>query len=199
MNILKKFSINLSLLVFFGLMSLNSFGQIKVILEKWDNDTAKVVKIFPGDGKDTSKYQMIKYYRSGKKLQDANYVNSHPEGKACYWYEGDKCQQEAIYKGGKELQSKTFSEAGIIIETHVALEGNMDKNTKFYDNGLKQSEIIYDSLGVKQGKASYWFQSGKLQKQGIYENDKEQGLWKFYSAEGILVDSIIFNKGIKNK
>jgi antitoxin component YwqK of YwqJK toxin-antitoxin module len=198
MKIIKISLLNLSIVLLFSLFSLNSYGQIKVILEKWDNDTPKVVKIYPGNGKDTSKYQVIHYYKSGKKLQDANYVDSHPEGKVCYWYEGDKCQQEAIYKGGKELQSKTFSEDGIIIETHVALEGNYDKDTKFYANGLKQSEIIYDSLGLRQGKSSFWYQSGKLQKQGFFENDKEQGFWKFFDEQGNLKDTVIYRKGIKD-
>jgi len=193
MKIVKISLLNLSIFIF---LSLNSYGQIKLILEKWDNDTSKIVKIYPGDGKDTSKYQLIHFYRSGKKLQDANYVDSKPEGKVCYWYEGDKCQQEAIYKGGKELQSKTYSEDGIIIETHVALEGNFDKDTKFYANGLKQSEIIYDSLGLKQGKSSFWYQNSKLQKQGIFENDKEQGLWKFFDEQGNYIEGKIYHKGI---
>jgi antitoxin component YwqK of YwqJK toxin-antitoxin module len=55
--------------------------------------------------------------------------------------------------------------------------------TKYYENGNKQSELTYVA-GVMDGEAHFWFEDGKKDIDGYFVNDLQDGLWTYWRTDG---------------
>jgi antitoxin component YwqK of YwqJK toxin-antitoxin module len=108
---------------------------------------------------DSTEYK-IYYYEGGAKSSEGTLVNGKPNG---YW--------KSYYRNGK-----------------LKTEGNrlnyeLDSVWNFYNReGIKTAEISYQK-GKKQG-LSRIFKEGKLTKVTPYQNDKIEGIVKFYYPNG---------------
>jgi antitoxin component YwqK of YwqJK toxin-antitoxin module len=56
-------------------------------------------------------------------------------------------------------------------------------------------------LEEKVGPFTYFHENGNVQSMGVYHNDKKTGIWKSYSKDGKLLDSLYYSNGaiIKGK
>lgn len=64
-------------------------------------------------------------------------------------------------------------------------------NDDYYKNGQKIQEL-------KDNKLTYYFKSGKIKAEGIYEKNQMEGEWKFYRETGQLWQVGNFKNGKKN-
>lgn len=100
-----------------------------------------------------------------------------------------------------------------IVNIYKKIKGERVKveGTRFYDDGKKEVTGKFDPEGKKDGHWTYWYKDGKVwsecdfqsgkksgmstvyfdngQKryEGMYENDKQIGIWRFWDESGKLV------------
>lgn len=107
----------------------------------------------------------------------------HPDGgkdKVCYYQEIE----------GKEMlvEEKHYHVNGILKMTGKVLNGKREGEWKsYFNNEQLQSTGIFEN-GLRTGISNIYFPNGQLRYIGKYEKGKEVGPWKFYNAEGKLVD-----------
>lgn len=83
---------------------------------------------------------------------------------------------EHEYKDGRPEKISFYKEA--------INENNKTKEILYYIDGKIKAEVSFAN-GVKHGKYVIWDNNGKIQKEGIYNNDKEVGVVKTYYPSGI--------------
>ena len=69
------------------------------------------------------------------------------------------------------------------------------KTTHYNFKGKESSVRFYDFKGSKTGTYTNWFDNGKVNFIGAYEEGKQEGAWKFYHTNGTLGAEKIYNKG----
>ena len=52
-----------------------------------------------------------------------------------------------------------------------------------YPSGAKKSFENYKN-GMQEGRSTFWYENGKIAKEGDYKNGKEEGKWSFYYENG---------------
>lgn len=58
-----------------------------------------------------------------------------------------------------------------------------DAVVHYHGNGRNKSWIEYVD-GRREGAASEWYASGQLREQGLYREDRRDGRWTFWLADG---------------
>ena len=66
---------------------------------------------------------------------------------------------------------------------------------EWYPNGKVKAKAIFTN---GNGYIYYYYENGKLQKEGNIINEKETGLWKYYYENGIKRSEGYYKNGIKN-
>jgi antitoxin component YwqK of YwqJK toxin-antitoxin module len=79
----------------------------------------------------------------------------------------------SYYRQGRLVFDKVSYFAGVI----------RDK----YKSGSLQMTGTYDETGLKQGPFKYYYEDGKLEREGNFEKDDMLGLWSFFNKEGDLI------------
>jgi len=144
-----------------------------------ENDLAKV-KYFSHEGKLISEGTMEgknrtgiwKYFQedSGKIVLSEEYINDELHGEKITYYPDGKFTERANYQNGK-LQGEAV----------------------FYDeNGSLIKRLNYNN-GLLHGRAIFYTSSGLIMIDGNYKEDKEYGIWKYYS-EGNVVQEIVIEE-----
>lgn len=86
-----------------------------------------------------------------------------------------------------------FTGYGTLVNGYVNLGLVSNKSGKV----LLSSYYTDSSLSVLQGLYQLFFPNGVVEREGYYENDKEDGDWKIYDSTGKLKDSIMYQMGKK--
>lgn len=72
----------------------------------------------------------------------------------------------------------------------IAEEENKPKEYyEYYDNGNVALKAFKDKDGILNGLAIIYYENGKKHSEGLIENDKKQGEWKFYLEKGGFVNT----------
>jgi len=69
--------------------------------------------------------------------------------------------------------------------------------TDYYIDGQIQSITTFSNVDseINHGYSKYFYQNGKLESEGLYENGKKENLWKTYDTAGILYATIEYKNG----
>ncbi len=94
---------------------------------------------------------------------------------------------------------KKYPNGKIKYQAHFKNNIPVGEFKRYYENGQLFAHIFYDMEGKGNGDATYYWDDGKLLAKGRLVNVKQkQGLWKVYNTKGVLLQTINFDKGIKN-
>jgi antitoxin component YwqK of YwqJK toxin-antitoxin module len=52
-----------------------------------------------------------------------------------------------------------------------------------YSNGQLKSQVAFRD-GLRDGEATFWFEDGSLKGRGQYEDERMEGRWEWYLADG---------------
>jgi len=153
------------------------------------------------------------YFRNGKKESDGADKDNQPAGPWKYYYESGQLEKEGEYspegepkgdwkfyhENGQLSDEKPFSDKGKLSGKLVSY----DKHGKLsyvheYKNGAFLSYQDYDVAGkvIAEGKGNnkkfpvtYKFPNGNTETEGLLEDGKKTGLWKYYIPCGKLARS----------
>ena len=109
------------------------------------------------------------YYLTNGKLESAGYTLRGKKDKLWKYFLADKSYKGGIYKNGKRIGNWKFYDENDIEYNHVDYHPNKNIRTL----GVMQNQ-------KKNGKWTNYFDTGQLQSQGEFINNKEQGEWKFF-------------------
>ena len=128
-----------------------------------------------------------KYDTTGTVLSEENYVADLREGVTRYFRANGTLHTEVPFKAGKEEgRGYEYGEDGRVIAL------------LFYGGGmLRKREDInrVDALGLRQGVWKEFHPNGKVRSEGSYVDDRKQGIFKEYDAQGNLKDMVKYDGG----
>lgn len=154
-----------------------------------------------------TEYQMGKItkdiaYKNGNISSAKYYSNGVPDGKWVDYDDNNQLTSEIVYNSGKIISQKLFKKNvpnGIWKES----DGNKMKVT-IYENGIVKDEGNFNK-GVLDGMQLEYFDSitkketiyknGQKISEGAYINNKQDGRWQYWSADGQEVTVKIYEKG----
>lgn len=67
--------------------------------------------------------------------------------------------------------------------------------TEFHPNGEKRAQGTYNTEGNADGPVFYWFDNGRPEIKGKFEDGKRQGGWKYYNKDGTLHMQVLYDQG----
>jgi antitoxin component YwqK of YwqJK toxin-antitoxin module len=119
---------------------------------------------------DTVKWEngKVKYI---ERYSDARDIN-HRHGNWLFFYETGELEESRYYKNG--------SQDSIL--------------TDYYKNGNKKEEGTLNPWRV--GIWTTWFENGKMESQGVWDNVKRIGKWNFGDSTGVLASEIEYQDSI---
>lgn len=171
------------------------------------------------------------YYENGTKKAEVNYIKDLRDGVYKEWYENGVLKEETIYKEGKTVNSfkeyfsngklsnlGQFDESGK--ENGISTDYDFD-GVKYFEREFKKGDLVavksYNKKGEvihssnKKGKKldyKVFYPDGSLKREGFYENNNKNGVWKYYTRygtvsaienyeDGVLVDTAkyFYNNG----
>lgn len=138
----------------------------------------------------------LKFAENGSLEAEENFKQGVLDGRKIVYRFGGIIKSSEIYKNGKVDGVKT-----------VYYDNGFKQEVASYKNGLRdgistwynQSEVITIQYtykaGLLEGTAKAFFFSSKLQSEGDYLNDQENGEWKYYDETGKQVKSVFYKNG----
>ncbi len=155
------------------------------------------------------------FYPSGKIHEHYTYVKDELEGEDIEYYENGAIKEKTFYtKGIIDKKETLFDEDGIpyselvyekgkLKEIHHFTkdgkefnQGNLRKGKSilefFNADGYKIEASDFSTDGLRDGKATYFYPSGKISGYAIYNNGKMNGPRVSYYRNGLISDSSYF-------
>lgn len=114
----------------------------------------------------------IQYRFGGLKRSVENFKNGKLEGPKIVYYDSGFKQEEAYFKNGLRDGTSTW----------------------FNQSEIKTIQYTYKG-GILNGPAQTFFFNSKVQTEGNYLNDLEDGEWKHYDENGNLLKSVFYKEG----
>jgi len=140
------------------------------------------------------------YYQNGAKKYLKRYENDEPEGKWQYYTMAGKTNAEEIYEGGKRNEEWfRIEENGDTYYQYWDKDSLVSEYADLhYSNGQLIEKISYKK-GLKDGKFTGYYPSGKVEYVKRYEEDKPMGKWKFVREDGTTKKIEVYETGKKNE
>tara|TARA_R110002050_G_scaffold300786_1_gene472709 strand:- start:48291 stop:51482 length:3192 start_codon:yes stop_codon:yes gene_type:complete len=165
----------------------------------------------------------VEYYNTGQKSDELNYVDGTLEGKRLAWYPDGTLKREQEYKDGVAVNSyKEYNQNG-----SLKSEKNLDENGKrngeykeydlqgnlnlvlYYKKGDLVAYKVYHRDGslIKEAKKKggeflfeNFYSDGTIKAVGNYLPGEvgQNGLWKFYTSNGVLSSTSNYAEGSLN-
>lgn len=119
------------------------------------------------------------FYYNGKKIGVWTLSN----------YSGQVIHNEIYYDtSGYKVEFKEYHLNGQLKSTGFYFRVYQRDTISIFDERAKAySNYVTDSVLKKQNKWSYFYDNGLLESQGLYENDKKVGIWKYFNKKGELI------------
>lgn len=213
-------------------------GEIKEVTEKYPDGKPKVVTYFKKKEGIKIKVREVGYYQSQKEMYKGLFENGVRSGKWTYWYEaGNKFAETEItsnialqkweilkpdkksyiesssnisvteiYPNGSpyhviytKLNEKMTSELFFYPSYKIQMVGTSLKNQRegkwsyWYESGNLWSEGYYKN-GVNDSIRNVWYENGQKRYEGFYRNGKEAGKWKFFDEKGKAAQEVDYDK-----
>ncbi|MCQ4035479.1 toxin-antitoxin system YwqK family antitoxin [Kaistella montana] len=149
------------------------FSQNKEHKTYYPNGNVEQTGNYDSEGKSIGEW---KFYHENGKLQTTAYYNSNgkPFGEWKFYHANGKLDGILNYTSPTEVTETLFYENGnVYSETHLWLP----------DTDV--AKLMYGNQ-VERGPFKSYFENGKLNKVGSYNNGNPDGEWKIYDENGIL-------------
>ena len=157
-------------------------GNPNVIIEHFDREGKEYrKKVFSPDSilvhskefrSDTLHGYLIRYYPSGQKRTETEYVMGRKNGLSRGWFES-----------GKERFRNIFQN-----DTLVATES-------YYENGQREADLNLKN-GLLDSVATYYTSEGFISMKGQWEKSLKTGIWQIYGEDSQLQYYAYYNKGV---
>ena len=140
------------------------------------------------------------YYQNGAKKYVKRYENDIPEGKWQYYTMAGKTNAEEIYVEGKRNDEwYRIEQNGDVYYQFWDMDSLISEYADLhYSNGQLIEKISYKE-GLKDGKFTGYYPSGKVEYVKRYEEDKPMGEWKFVKEDGTTKKIERYEMGKKNE
>ena len=140
------------------------------------------------------------YYESGETKHKKKYTEDKPDGKWQFFTAGGDKNEEQIYAEGKKVEEwYRIDEKG---DTYYQFWDQDSLISEYadlhYSNGQLIEKISYKD-GLKDGKFTGYYPSGKVEYIKRYEEDKPMGEWKFVKEDGSTKKIERYEMGKKNE
>ena len=140
------------------------------------------------------------YYESGETKHKKKYTEDKPDGKWQFFTAGGDKNEEQIYAEGKKVEEwYRIDEKG---DTYYQFWDQDSLISEYadlhYSNGQLIEKISYKE-GLKDGKFTGYYPSGKVEYIKRYEEDKPMGEWKFVKEDGSTKKIERYEMGKKNE
>ena len=140
------------------------------------------------------------YYESGETKHKKKYTEDKPDGKWQFFTAGGDKNEEQIYAEGKKVEEwYRIDEKG---DTYYQFWDQDSLISEYadlhYSNGQLIEKISYKD-GLKDGKFTGYYPSGKVEYVKRYEEDKPMGEWKFVKEDGTTKKIEQYEMGKKNE
>ena len=140
------------------------------------------------------------YYESGETKHKKKYTEDKPDGKWQFFTAGGDKNEEQIYAEGKKVEEwYRIDEKG---DTYYQFWDQDSLISEYadlhYSNGQLIEKISYKD-GLKDGKFTGYYPSGKVEYIKRYEEDKPMGVWKFVKEDGSTKKIERYEMGKKNE
>ena len=140
------------------------------------------------------------YYESGETKHKKKYTEDKPDGKWQFFTTGGDKNEEQIYAEGKKVEEwYRIDEKG---DTYYQFWDQDSLISEYadlhYSNGQLIEKISYKD-GLKDGKFTGYYPSGKVEYIKRYEEDKPMGEWKFVKEDGSTKKIERYEMGKKNE
>ena len=139
------------------------------------------------------------YYENGNVKYKKRYTADQPDGKWEYYTEAGKKNAVQIYVEGK--RNKEWYRIDKKGDTYYQYWDQDSLVSEYadlhYSNGQLIEKISYKE-GLKDGKFTGYYPSGKVEYVKRYEEDKPMGKWKFVREDGTTKKIEIYETGEKN-
>ena len=159
------------------------------------------------DGKKDGKWTL--YYGNGHIKEETNYKNGKIEGQFVSYYKNGQIKEEGVYYGEHvwsfSLGSPQHLPISLINKIPTGLEpSKIGEWNKYYENGQKMWEGIYDEYGklrkegnykndtIKHGKFISYNQYGHKEIVEEYKDGEKYGLWEQYNEIGELLNQVSY-------
>lgn len=169
--------------------------------------------------KNNKKVKEWKYYfRNGSIEQRGSYITGLPEG-TWKWYYPDgmlRLEEEYVF-GVAEGMSTEYSDTGSVIAQGEYLSGMKEGQWEYvlndhrergsYFEGLRNGEWKHfyrssDQLrfsgtyenGIETGVHTYYYPNGQIKRTGNYLFGKKDGLWEYYTQQGVRIITIEYEE-----
>lgn len=141
-------------LTFLFFFSGSAFGQeLEVTREYWDNGKLKKETHWKS-GKKNGLETM--WYESGRKREESSFKNGEKDGVSSFWDEEGRKKWEGHFASGNLDGPVTrWNENGLKYEVRHFKAGNEAGNTRWYENGNKESE------DDGRHHSTMWFENGE--------------------------------------
>ncbi len=139
------------------------------------------------------------YYENGKVKYKKRYTADQPDGKWEYYTEAGKKNAVQIYVEGKRNEEwYRIDKKGDTYYQYWDQDSLVSEYADLhYSNGQLIEKISYKE-GLKDGKFTGYYPSGKVEYVKRYEEDKPMGKWKFVREDGTTKKIEIYETGEKN-
>ena len=183
-------------------------GNIKkeFIISIVANDSIFIDKDYYENGNLKQKYtsiydtiHVIYYNEDGSLENSSRFVMSKDSAGVdiftLYYKNGNKEKEHQMTNGIQNGYSKHWTEDGFLWHYSYRTDGLLDGDyLELYASG----EIRAKAFFIKgEGYIQYYYENGKMMKQGNYSNNNEEGLWTFYYENGNKRSEGYYNNGKK--
>ena len=140
------------------------------------------------------------YYENGEVKYKKRYSEDLPDGKWDYYTASGKKNEEQIYVDGKRNEEwYRLEENGDTYYQYWDKDSRISEYADLhYSNGQLIEKISYKK-GLKDGKFTGYYPSGKVEYVKRYEEDKPMGKWKFVREDGTTKKIEVYETGKKNE
>jgi len=140
------------------------------------------------------------YYESGATKYKKKYTEDKPDGKWQFYTAGGDKNEEQIYAEGKKVEEWfRIDEKGDTYYQYWDQDSLISEYADLhYSNGQLIEKISYKE-GLKDGKFTGYYPSGKVEYVKRYEEDKPMGEWKFVKEDGTTKKIERYEMGKKNE
>ena len=140
------------------------------------------------------------YYESGATKYKKKYTDDKPDGKWQFYTAGGDKNEVQIYAEGKKVEEWfRIDEKGDTYYQYWDQDSLISEYADLhYSNGQLIEKISYKK-GLKDGKFTGYYPSGKVEYVKRYEEDKPMGVWKFVKEDGTTKKIERYEMGKKNE
>lgn len=118
--------------------------------------------------------EFTEYHENGKLSSRGTYVKKKIDGLVEYFDDDGIKYEDGTYDRGKLREINFYDKKGNNIFNSTTRRGAA--NITFYTpDGIKQSEGYFDKEGLRQGKFTWYFPSGKISSETTYKDGQENG------------------------